>query len=112
MTNENIRPIYTELQGYLSQAPNKDKVSTIYDANLWEHVNHAIDELGIASEEDYGHFKMIAQRSGQRRIPSLNVDTYRTKLGGLISRLHGKYFSDEPGPFRGMPSTVISQSQQ
>ena len=38
--------------------------------------------------------------------------TFRNKLGGLISRLHGEYFSDEVAPFSGMPSTVISQTQQ
>jgi hypothetical protein len=40
------------------------------------------------------------------------VSTYRQKLGGLISWLHGKYFTDEPPPFSGMPSTVIIQVQQ
>ena len=36
---------------------------------------------------------------------------YRARLGGLISRLHGEYFSDEQPPFSGMPSTVIQQTQ-
>jgi len=40
------------------------------------------------------------------------VLTYRNKLGGLIARLHGEYFSDEPAPFSGMPNTVINQTQQ
>jgi hypothetical protein len=38
--------------------------------------------------------------------------TYRQKLGGLISHLHGKYFADERAPFSGGPSTIITQSQQ
>jgi hypothetical protein len=37
---------------------------------------------------------------------------HRQKIGGLISNLHGEYFSDETPPFSGMPSTVITQTQQ
>jgi len=43
---------------------------------------------------------------------SMEIASYRSKLGGLISRLHGEYFSDEPAPFRGMPSTVNIQIRQ
>lgn len=76
---------------------------------LWESANQAIEELNKISGEDYNRFKMNPQR-GQLG-PFLNKDTYRTKLAGLIARLHGKYFASEAAPFSGMPSTVISQTQ-
>jgi len=112
---EDIRPIYKEFQGYLSQAPGEDQIRLIYDDNLWNQVNQAIDELNSISGEDYNRFKMAIKqirhgREGTRDV--VDVGTYRAKLGGLVSRLHGQYFSDEPAPFSGMPSTVISQSQQ
>lgn len=112
---EDIRPIYQELQGYLSQAPGGDKIRLIYDDNLWEQVNQVIDELNSISGEDYNRFKMTTKQIRQGREGMLNVvdvGTYRAKLGGMISRLHGQYFSDEVAPFSGMPSTVISQTQQ
>ena len=109
---EEIRPIYSELQGYLSQAPGGDKIRTIYDDNLWNQVNQSIDELNRISGEEYSRFKMIPERRVDSGILILDVGTYRGNLGGLISRLHGQYFSDEVAPFSGMPSTIITQSQQ
>lgn len=41
----------------------------------------------------------------------IDPQSYRIKLSGLISRLHGKYFSDEHPPFSSMPSMVITQHQ-
>ncbi len=109
MTNkEDIRPIYAELQGGLSQAPpGKDKngVSRAVSDNILDHFNHVINELNNVSNEDYNRFKL---KTGGW-TDSL---TYRTKLSSLISRLHGQYFSDEVAPFSGMPSTVITQTQQ
>ena len=105
---EDVRPIYAELQGCLSQAPpGKDKngVSRAPSDVILEHFNHVIDELNNVSNEDNNRFKL---RTGGW-TDSL---TYRTKLSGLISRLHGQYFSDEVAPFSGMPSTVITQTQQ
>ncbi len=42
----------------------------------------------------------------------INIVAYKQKLGGLISGLHGEYFADEPNPLDGVPSTVITQTQQ
>ena len=109
MTNKkNIKPIYAELQGCLSQAPpgkDKDGVSREVSDDILNHFNHVIDELNNVTNEDYNRFKL---RTGGW-TDSL---TYRTKLSGLISRLHGQYFSNEVAPFSGMPSTVITQTQQ
>ncbi|MHC4539417.1 MAG: hypothetical protein ACYS74_06510 [Planctomycetota bacterium] len=109
---EDIRPIYHELRGYLDKAPSIDKIRLISDADLWERVNQAIDELNRVSGQDYGHFRMIPRRSGQGKPWYIERDTYRTKLAGLVARLHGKYFPDESPPFGGMTSTVISPTQQ
>lgn len=109
---EDIRPIYEELQGYLSQAPEEAKIRLIDDKNLWEQTNQTIDELSRISGEDYNRFKMTPRRIGSSVRLTVDVGTYRTKLSGLISRLHAEYFSDEPAPFSEMPSTFISQVQQ
>lgn len=109
-TKEEIRPIYAELQGCLSQAPGLDKC-VIYNAQVWQHVNGVVDELSRISGEDYSRFRMPTERdyTSQERV---QIDVYRTKLSSLISRLHGKYFADEQPPFSGMPQTVNIQTQQ
>jgi hypothetical protein len=109
---ENIRPIYSELQGYLSQAPASDKQYLIGDPALWEQINETINELARVSGENYERFGLTPGQSGGGGKKFLDTNTYRAKIGGLISKLHGKYFPDEPAPFTGMPSTVISQTQQ
>jgi len=108
---EDIRPIYHELQGYVSKAPSSDKIDYIFDAELWESANKAIEELNKITGEDYNRFKMVPKKRGQGIGWKLEMNTYRGKLAGLIARLHGEYFSSEPAPFSGMPSTVISQTQ-
>jgi len=67
----------------------------------------AVKLLSETSSKDYSRF--LIKATGEEYI---FLSTYRQNLGGLISRLHGEYFSDEPAPFSGMPSTVISQTQQ
>ena len=109
--HEDIRPIYHELQGYVSKAPSSDKNRMIHDAEFWESANQAIDELINISGVDYSRFKMTPRRVGGSPHMSVEKDTYRTKLAGLVARLHGEYFANEPAPFSGMPSTVISQTQ-
>lgn len=105
---EKVRPIYSELQGYLSQAP-KDEKRAIYSESAWVMVNNSIEELNQKTSNDYGKFK-ISPLHGQLGL-FVRIEEYRAKLGGLISRLHGEYFFDEPPPFSGMPSTVITQHQ-
>lgn len=108
-----IRPVYSELQGYLNQAPNigEHGNSTTRDQTLWTQLNSTIDELGEVSEADFSKFKVTGIKQGQGYL-YINVSEYRTKLGGLITRLHGTYFSDEQAPFYGMPSTTITVSNQ
>jgi hypothetical protein len=108
-----IRPLYNELQGYLAQAPAVKGVADWFPSNTqWEYVNQAIDRLNIATGKNYDHFKIVQELTTHSREPSeVLVSTFRGKLGGLISYLHGEYFSDEPSPFTGVPSTVITQYQ-
>ncbi len=112
MTKEKIRPIYSELQGYLSQAPKPEDVYT-EDSSLWSQYNETINELNEISGKDYNRFQITEENitKGDGYI-SIKVSTYRSKLSGLIARLHGEYFSDELAPFSGMPNTIINQTQQ
>lgn len=107
---EKIRPIYSELQGYLSQAPDV-KTSVTYESDLWEQYNSTINELNNISGNNYDRFKISPKNDGSGEF-RMKIVSYRSKLSGLISRLHGELFSDEQPPFSSMPSTVISQTQQ
>lgn len=106
---KNIRSIYSELQGYLAQAPSLDKAAYLRDSSLWEQLNSCIDELQTLTKENYSKFKLSPQPDDDSQYV-LNTE-YRSKLNGLIMRLHGKYFANEQTPFSGSPSTVVSQTQ-
>jgi len=117
-TKEEIRPFYyAELQGYLSQAPG-NKISVLNEAlgkGLWEQVNQTINELNQMTGEDYNRFKIVPETEQDldgEYYSVVPVVLYRSKINGLISRLHGKYFSDEIPPFSGTPTAVFSQSQE
>lgn len=112
MNNEmkdKVRPIYSELQGYLSQAPViKESYDTTDDKSLWQQFNNTIDELNSITGKDYSKFRIIPLHEQSDYI---RISEYRTKVSGLISRLHGEYFADEIAPFSGSPATVITQNQ-
>ena len=95
----------------MSQAPTLDQLAAIHDTELWQQFNGIVDELTNLSGEDYRRFKIPPQNDGYGQ-QFIAVDGYRAKLGGLISRLHGKYFADEQPPFSGMPQTVNILTQQ
>lgn len=108
-----IRPLYSEFQGYLSQAPTStNSTDSIYDEAIWNQYNDALKLLSEVVEKDYSRFRIDPQRSKHGSSSYIRVDTYRQKIGGLISNLHGEFFSDETPPFSGMPSTIITQTQQ
>jgi len=106
-----LKPLYSEFQGYLAQAPKLERANEIIpDKSLWNHFNKAVDLLIKATgKQDYDRFKV--EPEGDQDYSYISVNTYRQKLSGLISRLHVEYFSNEPAPFSGMPSTVITQTQ-
>lgn len=106
---ERIAPIYSELQGYLAQAPDKD--SEIFISDVWERYNQTIVELNDVSGKDYDGWRINPRIWPDTKNFYMSALDYRTKLGGLIARLHREFFRDEAAPFNGMPSTIINQSQ-
>lgn len=103
---DKVKPLYSELQGYLSQAPNRE--GYFHTKEVWEQFNGVVNELNNTTGKDYSRFKITP--SGHEE-PYTTVGEYRSKLSGLISRLHGEYFSDEAPPFSGSPTTVVTQTQ-
>ena len=109
---EKIGQIYSELQGYFSQATKaKTSANAFYDAQIWHQYNEAIDELNNIGGNNYGRFRIYHERS-ELFGDFIRSITYRSKLAGLILRLHSEFFSDEPAPFIGKPTTDIRQRQQ
>jgi hypothetical protein len=96
---DQVRPIYFELQGYLSQAPEREK-GYILEKEVWNQYNQTIDELEKITSKKYDRYKihpeMIMSFGVQK--PAITTQAYRTILGGFISRLHGEYFPDEKSP--------------
>ncbi len=111
MEKSEIRPLYSEFQGYLSQIPQpKSTTDVIDEESVWNRFNRSIDKLiALTNDQELARFRIQPIREYQ--TPFIRAIAYRQSLGGLISYLHGKYFSDETPPFSGMPSTVIHQSQ-
>ena len=112
MKKEELMPLYSELQGYLLQVPAAETThDTIFDNSVWEQYNECVSLLTKISGKDYSRF-LIKPTCSEDTGSFIGLVTYRQKLGGLISRLHGEYFGDEPAPFSGGPDTIITQSQQ
>jgi len=110
MSKSKIKPIYTELQGYLSQAPSSESVAYIRDQSLWQQLNNTIEELNETTGGNYDKFKIIGVQQGNGGAYILNSE-YRSKLNGLIMRIYGEYFEEEVSPFSGGQSTIVSQNQ-
>ena len=108
---DKIRPIYAELKGYLTQAPSPSSKSSFSIKEVWDRYNNTIQELNGASGRDYSRFSVIPTPNQNYRNGLVSILDYRTKLNGLISRLHAEYFSNESEPFSGSPTTLISQNQ-
>ena len=114
---EEIRSLYAELQGYLSQIPDDVTASSwTQDQSLWNRLNYVIDQLNHLTGKDYSRFKANPEYQTVTRNASpyatMRYSTYKASLGGLIAKLHVEYFRDEEEPpFRTMPSTVINQTQ-
>ena len=110
--NDEIRSIYGELLGYLQQMPEPESpFDEFKNERIWERVNEAIEELNKISVGNYEKFKINPLRNETRHYEYVNVREFRVALGGLINKLHSEYFSEEPGPFSGSPSTIITQQQ-
>lgn len=82
---EKIAPIYSELQGYLSQAPEKEQIFVIA---VWERYDQTIAELNSASGKNYDGYRVRPTRRANTNSLYVATLDYRTKLEGLIARLH------------------------
>jgi hypothetical protein len=112
MNKEDLRPLYSELQGYLVQAPTPEKPhDSTDDQSIWEQYNKSVNLVSKITGEDLNRF-LIVPIEGGSGYKFIRIISYQQKLGGLISYLHGKYFADEPAPFGVEPRMVITQSQQ
>jgi len=85
-----IRPLYAELQGYLSQASKKEG-GQLFEKTLQEQVNGTIDELNETSKSDYNRFKIQNKTINWNGIRKgvVDISEYKSKLAGLINRLYG-----------------------
>jgi hypothetical protein len=115
---ENIRPIYSQLQGYLKQLPKVDKHNRfIKSSSAWEGYHKTLDRLSEITGEKYDDFKLevetghIGIGDNAKVYNYVKLDIFSFQLGGLISNLHGKYFSEERNPLDGTPSTIINTTQ-
>jgi hypothetical protein len=107
-----LKAIYSELRGYLAQAPEIKDEYDIHEESVWTQYNEAVNLLNKISGKIYSRFCIKPEQSPMSTRPSISVVAYRNMLGGLISRLHGEYFAEEPNPLDGVPSTVMTQNQQ
>jgi len=109
MKNDEVKCLYAEFVGYLSQLPSPSTTNDIVtDEASWAQYNDAVARLPQVTGKDYKTFSITPGRGRDW----VELVTYRQKLGGLISRLHAEYFPELPEPFSGQPSVVITQSQQ
>ena len=111
MDKEAVKSIYAEFIGYLSQIPmSTGPKDMLNDESLWTQYNDSVNCLKKVSDNDYTAFLVKPiEFYGSR---SISLITFRSKLGGLISKLHTEYFPELAEPFSGQPSVVITQTQQ
>ena len=63
MEKDQLRPLYSEFQGYLSQAPEPKALHEVIDDDaVWNQYNHSVDLLNEISQEDFSRFKIQPQR--------------------------------------------------
>ena len=79
----------------------------------------ADDDIAKASKRVIITTEKIISNDEIRREPNRTIIPYwcvdaviEMPFGSYPGNMPGEYFSDEPAPFAGMPSTVITQSQQ
>jgi hypothetical protein len=71
-----IRPLYSEFQGYLSQAPtSSSSTASISDPDMWTQYNDALKLLSDKAEKDYDRFRIDPKISRQDSRLYVRVDT-------------------------------------
>ena len=65
MDKNTVRPFYSELQGYLSQAPTPtpSSANVIYDESLWVQYNEAVQLFSKEAGVDYSRFMIEPKNS-------------------------------------------------
>ena len=108
-----LKAKYSELRGYLAQAPEiKGGVTKFFVESVWIQYNAAVNSLNEISGKDYSDFCIEPTCSATSSRLCMDITAYKSKLSGLISKLREEYFPDEPNPLDGVPSTVMTQNQQ
>ncbi|MGH2506934.1 MAG: hypothetical protein ACRDHZ_05905 [Ktedonobacteraceae bacterium] len=84
-----IRPIYSELRGYLAVAPD---VQTVFDdmaVNLVNQLNGTIQELNVVAGKSYDKFKVNTFQDNWNGSYTTMIRSleYRNKLSGLINNI-------------------------
>ena len=111
MKKDEIKSLYAEFMGFLSQIPSQTVPNeSLYDESLWTQYNDSVNRLTKLSGNDYTAFVIRPEKDYSP--PCISLITLRSKLGGLISKIHAEYFPELPEPFSGKPSVVITQTQQ
>jgi hypothetical protein len=107
---EKIRPLYSELKGYLSAVPEKETVYDTTATSICDQLNGTIDQLISITGREYNRFKINPRNerwnSSYRTL--LSVIDYKNKLSGLINNIQGEFFSEEQISSTGQPSTIIN----
>lgn len=110
-----IKPVYEDLQGRLSQLP----ISGDIERSVWEHYNVTVDKLSQVTGDDYGEYKAITKPPRYYDGHMIHAESYpstelRTKMMGLVMKVYGQYFPLEQRPFSGpsSPGVVVSMNQQ
>ena len=112
MDKEQLKCLYSELRGYYSEAPVPGSpLDLFYNRPVWEHYNQVVDLVSEASGTDHSRFR-IQPADLEEHGGRATVIAYRSKVAGLISRLHAQYFAGDPGPLAPSPTTVMTQTQQ
>jgi hypothetical protein len=111
MEIDKIKSLYAEFIGYLSQTPNAKEQPIISAQPIWNQYNNSVNRLSEYSGVDYSEFRILPDND-RGYGEYIQAVVYRSKLGGLIAKLHAEYFDSMPEPFSGKPSIIINQTQQ
>jgi hypothetical protein len=110
MNKELLRGPYSELKGYLLEAPTDRNISNDGSARMIQkQVSECINEINTITEKDYNRFKVITVPGGSGVY--IDGSGFRLNISSLINRLHGEYFAEEKNPLDGTPSTIINTHQ-
>lgn len=103
--------VYREILGYINQLPTTENSdSGIYEKQVWETYNDAVQEIvSLTDNTALDRFK-INEGKGQMG-PYVSAMALRTKISGLVSRLHAQYFNHEEWPFSRNNGMTINQNQ-